>query len=390
MASSATLITLAVGAPVHSMNGASGRVERIAFDSGTRAVTHLIVRIGWPFPAFGRQVVVPLSRVIYSEDGGHTLYLNMEDDALRALPAFTEVDYVIVDPSVGEPQGLERGLVRRRIASGAATESEVDGAALVQRHARASLPPAAVTLGRGWHLACTDGEVSPADDVIVEADTGTVTYMVARCGGFGPLLRKRHLISAGAIRSIDDDEVVLSLRLEEVEALPDLGSAAYPAGHSLALAIQEALAGDPSTAHVAQQVHAFARGGTVELTGMVSSPHEAAAVDRVAASVPGATQTLNALVIGAKRTSSARSATVAALGVLTRSGGSVIDVYETAGSVTLTGVVPDQRTHDEALKIAGAVAGVSLVIDDLRVGTEDERGLVAAGSGMPGVGVTTL
>jgi hypothetical protein len=387
----ASSVTLAVGAPVHSMNGASGRVERIVFDPGTRTVSHLVVRVGWPFPTFGHQVVVPLSHIIYSQDGGHTLHLNIEDDALRTLPEFTEVDYVVVDPSVDAPPGFERERVRRRIASGAATESEVDGAALIQRHARASLPAGAVTLGRGWHLACRDGELSVADDVVVEASTGTVTHVVARCGGFGPLLRSRRLVPAEAIRSIGDDEVVLTLSHAEVEELPDLGSSSYPTGHSLAGAIQEALAADPSTAHLSEQVHAFARSGTVELMGTVGSPHEAAAVDRVAASVPGATQTLNALVIGDGATSGVRSATLAALGFLMRSSRCVIDAYETAGTVTLTGVVPDQATHDEAMEIARAVSGVSLVVDDLRVGTEDEPRLVAAASsGMPGVGVTTL
>jgi osmotically-inducible protein OsmY/sporulation protein YlmC with PRC-barrel domain len=356
-------VPLRIGATVHTLDGPAGTVERVVVSPRSRRVTHLIVRAGWPLPALGRAVVVPVSLVHEWSIDGTAVVVALTRRELEALPGFVETAFVSPDPTWEPPAGYERSQVLHRLVRGEEVEeAELLESGLLVHRRKLGLTDELVTLQRGQRVLCLEGEAGRVEGVLVNLATGVVTHFVLRRGGVGPFFGQRLIVPVDWVRSIDDD-VVLDVGLEQLARLPEFRG--RPQDRALAAAVQHALAHDPRTSAHARAIGVVAHAGVVELTGAVASEAIRAAALAVAAEVPGVLEVRNALTADTEL----RAAVQAALAADPQTAQEAIDVLVTGGTVTLTGTVRNPTTRSAAETLARSVPGVALVINELTVAT---------------------
>lgn len=128
----------------------------------------------------------------------------------------------------------------------------------------------------------------------------------------------------------------------------------------------------------ALSIHVEAKGGVVSLSGQVWRGSSLKLAERAAGSVAGVSRVRNALSLapviepagaaaGAPLAARVKARLLEQVGI----GSFDIGVAESGGRVTLTGSVPDRARHGHALRVAGAVNGVSGIEDALRIEAAD-------------------
>jgi osmotically-inducible protein OsmY len=355
-------VALRIGATVHALDGPAGSVERVVVSPRSRRVTHLIVRTGWPLPALGRMVVVPVSLLHGVAADGAPVTVAATRRELDALPGFVETAYVRPDPTWEPPAGYDRTHVLHRLARGEDTEeAELLEAGVLVHRRKLGLPDELVALRRGQPVACLGGAAGRVERVLVDLATGAITHFVLRRGGVGPFFGRDVVVPVDWARSIDDEEVFLDVGEEQLERLPDYRG--HPDDRALAAGVRQALAQDPRTSAVAAGIGVVAHEGAVELTGSVGSEETRAAAAAVASAVPGVREVRNALTPDTRL----RVAVLEALAEDPRTAPETIDVAVTGGVVCLDGEVHGPGARAAAEDVARSVPGVALVINELRV-----------------------
>lgn len=358
----APAVPLRIGATVHTLDGPAGTVERVVVSPRSRRVTHLVVRTGWPLPALGRAVVVPVSLVHQWSVDGAAVVVAITRRELEALPGFVESAYVTPDPSWEPPAGYDRSQVLHRLTRGEdVEETELLESGLLVHRRRLGLPEELVTLRRSQRVVCLEGEAGRVDGVLVDLATGAVTHFVLRRGGIGPLFGRRLVVPVDWVRSIDDDEVFLDVGEEQLSHLPEFRGRAED--RALMAAVQRALAHDPRTSAYAHSIGIAAHEGVIELTGSVASEEARAAAAAVAAGVAGVIEVRNALTAD----TTLRAAVQAALAADDQTASEPIDVMVTGGVVSLAGTVRQPAARAAAEALARSVPGVALVVNELKV-----------------------
>jgi hypothetical protein len=79
-------------------------------------------------------------------------------------------------------------------------------------------PPGSVDLSAATEVACTDGAAGTVDRVITEGDTDHVTHLIVRRGTLFP---RDLMVPAELIATTDEQRVVLTISLEELDRLPE-------------------------------------------------------------------------------------------------------------------------------------------------------------------------
>ncbi len=207
---------LMIGAVVHCQGGECGELRRIVIDSGTEAVTHLVVV---PKEGDRRPRLVPIGLVEATTP--HEIRLSCTPERFEALDSAEETDVTPgFDPAPAAPSlplplfGL-RGLA----LAGSSMGSGLLGPIRVKPHA--------VTED---NLTAGEGEVSSGQPVhAADGPVGHVYGLVVGPGrqvshvllGEGHLWGKKEVaIPIGAVKLVVDDGVYLTLTKKEVGDLP--------------------------------------------------------------------------------------------------------------------------------------------------------------------------
>jgi osmotically-inducible protein OsmY/sporulation protein YlmC with PRC-barrel domain len=352
-----------------------GRLDRVVLCPQTRWITHVIVRLGWPLAAFSGAVVVPNSAIDDAQATDGQVVLTLDDAALQRLPRYTETPYVASDPSLDLPDGDAREQVLQRVDRGTrVSDEELIAGGLTVQQRRGGLPAAAAVLRQGQRVRCLDQEVGRVVQLQCDPGTREVTHVLLRCAGRGPFGRFGRTVRVPLewVHAVDDD-LLLAVEATQVATLEPFhppSPAEYLTG-----AVQQALHGHPATRQVAERVHVSAVGGTIRLHGVVETGAERLAAEQVAGAVVGVDAVRNALVV---RTAELAATIEAELATDPRTAAAAIEVIESAGTVSLSGTVPDPPTRQAAEALATAVPGVHLVINELWVGLPNHRTLVGA------------
>lgn len=215
------------GTAVYSADGEDvGRIERAVINPHTREVTHLVVRQGF---LFTEDKVIPVDLIASATED--RVVLIQTEDSLQDLPPFEETHYVPLDedelgrepvyplagyaaplygyPPVGTSWWGYGGYLGYR------AYPEIDTIATTERN----IPDDTVPLKEGARVVSAGGDhVGNVEQVIADAGSGRATHIVI---AQGLLFKARKLVPTSWIRSIDEDEVRLSVGSRQLERLPD-------------------------------------------------------------------------------------------------------------------------------------------------------------------------
>ena len=197
---------LRVGATVRGTEGDLGTVDALILDPVRREITHLVVASAMAEP----RVLVPVADVDASDPDA--VVLDLDRDALRALPHFDEPAYLSPDAD-----WVDEDLVLAPNAYFLEPFATPLDAALLADHER--IPPGEVAVRRGMEVVSADGtHVGHVDELLVDPTDGHVTHVVLRQGH---LLRHDDdvVIPVKAATRFEPGRVILDLDLPAVEAL---------------------------------------------------------------------------------------------------------------------------------------------------------------------------
>lgn len=215
------------GTPVYSADNEDvGRIERVVINPQTREVTHLVVRQGF---LFTEDKLIPIELVASTSEDRVTL--TRTEGSLQDLPPFEETHYVGVgeDEISGDPT-VPRGGYAEPLYSyppagmgwwgfggylGYRAYPETNTIATTERN----IPDDTVPLKEGARVVSAGGDhVGNVEQVIADSNSGRATHIVI---AQGLLFKARKLVPTNWIRSIDEDEIRLSVGSRQLERLPD-------------------------------------------------------------------------------------------------------------------------------------------------------------------------
>jgi len=355
-----TSLDISIGTTVTCQDGSKGRVTRLVVEPNSRHVTHLVVQYGVPH----HEVVVPIEQVTQGQDD--TLVLTMRRDELAQLPRFAEVDYILPDPAwlakLGHPFGGIVFDVRGYTISGIPLDAAWAGH-IVTGHMHRGMPAEETPIGRGTRVTCGEGLVGRLDHVLLDPKTDIVQALVVRKGH---LLGRDVIVPASQVEWIAEDEIHIDADRATLEEFP-----AYHPAHSdeqIAAEVQARLVAHERTSGETA-ITAQTQAGVVHLNGVVRTETAKRAAVEVAGTVHGVWEVKNGLLTD----SDVAQTVVEALAHDARTARAVIEVTASGGSLTLQGQVCTVREKEAAVAIAGGVAGVSAVIDELEVRADAGR-----------------
>lgn len=215
------------GTAVYSADGEDvGRIERAVINPHTREVTHLVVRQGF---LFTEDKVIPIELVDSASEDRVTLMRT--EGRLEDLPPFEETYYVGLDeeeinrepaypltgyaaPLYGYPP-VGTGWWGYGGYLGYRAYPETNTVATTERN----IPDDTVPLKEGARVVSAGGDhVGNVEQVIADSNSGRATHIVI---AQGLLFKARKLVPTNWVRSIDEDEVRLSVGSRQLERLPD-------------------------------------------------------------------------------------------------------------------------------------------------------------------------
>lgn len=173
-----------------------GHLERVVVDPMTQELTHLVVRQGlW----LGELKLVPISAV--DEALEDQITLDLETDAVRALPPFEQEREVRVD-----------GIPRSDLAPGLGGLLDGYGAPTVHRlitRTELNIPEGTVAVKEGARIITADGRQEGALECIaIEPSTRQITHLQITKG---LLHRERRLIPSAWVVILGEDQIHLSV-----------------------------------------------------------------------------------------------------------------------------------------------------------------------------------
>ena len=290
-----------IGAEIHCTNARWGHLAKVLLEPETWRVTHLIVQAGL---LLKEAHVVPVEVVTAATD--EAIHLSLTTGELQQSTPYKEKHYEVP---------IEGGQYGRYSTGDVVLNSQ---GSVVAPH----VPMQKVTihegidqtlelLKKGTPVRNVNGEVGKLDHVITDAESNEVTHLVMRHG----LLFPDHLvIPVEIVTEIGEDGIFIEATNDELKTLTPYSpeDMAGPDNVPQSLPVSDSETGNGLTA-------------------------EAIVADRVATALRTHPVTANA----------------------------VIEVINQGGLVTLTGVVPNEKTRQTAEKVAAQQDNVVKVVNDL-------------------------
>lgn len=196
-----------------------GKVNRFVLDPATNEVTHVVVQKGWLFP---EDRVVPLAMISTATE--ERVELNQRIEDLDQLPPFEETHYVELNEADIPPRGP--AIYRHAPSYYWYPPSGYIGYpalgpgyyGLPPLETTRNIPADTVPLQEGADVMSSDGEhVGNVERLFVDAESNKATHFLISEG----LLFKEHkLVPAHWIRSVEENQVQLTVPARLLERLP--------------------------------------------------------------------------------------------------------------------------------------------------------------------------
>lgn len=206
------------GTHVYTATGGDvGDIERVVLNPDTNEVTHIVVSQGW---LFTEEKVVPVRLI--DEAVTNRIQLRSDVKNLDKLPNFEESYYV-------EPGDREWN--REKYApelywyppmgntwSGYYTGYYGYPAAPYVLHTEQNIPEGTVGLKEGANVISADGEnVGTVERIFTNNEMNRATHFLVKEGW---LFQEKHSIPVDWIRSVDEDEIRLSVNASTLDRVP--------------------------------------------------------------------------------------------------------------------------------------------------------------------------
>jgi uncharacterized protein YrrD len=208
------------GTSVFTPNGDEvGKINRFVLDPATNEVTHIVVQKGWLFP---EDKVVPIAMVSTATEERVMLNQNIED--LDQLPPFEETHFVELTDADIRPTGPSTYRYAPAYywypPSGYIGYPEFGpgyyGWPPVET--TRNIPADTVPLKEGANVMSSDGEhVGDVERLFVDPDSNRATHFLI---SEGLLFKERKLVPAHWVRSVEEDQVHLTVPSRLLERLP--------------------------------------------------------------------------------------------------------------------------------------------------------------------------
>lgn len=203
MASIEDEMDLPIGALVYTGAGTCGESVCVVINPATDRVTDVVVELTKPT---GHEVLMPLEFIQeVTEDG---IGVDLTCDELRELPPFRRTDFFEVElpaETAGGPFVMWPYVVPEPHEMPIETEM---------------VPANELAIHRGAEVVSEHSPVGKVDEFLIDPESEQVTHLVMREGHLWG--QRDVLIPVSAIARMDDDEVILKLGKEEIEALPQI------------------------------------------------------------------------------------------------------------------------------------------------------------------------
>jgi hypothetical protein len=216
---------LLIGVEASCSDGTAGAVTRVIVDPVARAVTHIAVQ-----PKHHREIgrVVPLDLV---DATGSDVRLRCTLAEFDKLDPAEETDFLPGDNCDWEGYGGysagqmiawpyyglgSGGMGGVGMAGGMGMGS--GGRYVPEPVTYDTVPVGEVSVRRGEHVQCTDGEIGRVQGLVVDPRNHHVTHVLLQEGHLWG--RKQVTIPIGSVTKVDDGDIRLNITKKEVEGLP--------------------------------------------------------------------------------------------------------------------------------------------------------------------------
>jgi sporulation protein YlmC with PRC-barrel domain len=215
-----------------------GKVSRFVLDPATHEVTHIVVQKGW---LFSEDKAVPFEMVQAAEEDIVVLSENIS--RFRQLPPFEETHYIGASEADVSRGGSPRDMAAQPEQSGGAHHDTTVEEDISQEGARRhgttpsyysypprrfmgypamgttrNIPAHTIPLNEGTEVISSDGEhVGSIESLFVASDSNKATYFVVSQGLF---FKRRKLIPAPWVETVEEDQVELTVSSKQLEELP--------------------------------------------------------------------------------------------------------------------------------------------------------------------------
>lgn len=347
-----------IGTQVRCQDGQCGKLHKVVLDPHTQRVADLIVERGFLLTT---DRVVPVDLV--EQATRESIMLSISSHALSEYPEYRVLKFKEPAPEVQSGHYDRRDI--RCWTGGYRVACHEPVVPMVRRQVYEGVPPNRAVIERGTPVQYTDGsEIGKVDHLLVDPESGEVSHLVMRKG----LLPYYPIFPVDKVVSVTDKAVSVSLDDDEIELLPrykrrDAEDIETELRDRLRLADLRV----PDVELGAIQVAAEA--GIVRLQGWVPDVRTKRRVEAVARSIEGVVDVQNKL--------DTQMAVVArvqhALFSDPRTELAAIDVIsESAGAITLKGVVDSIEVREAAEEVAAGTPGALSVINELSVEPDED------------------
>ena len=296
-----------IGAEVHCTDGRWGQLAKVVLEPETWRVTHLIVQTGL---LLKEAHVVPVEEVTSATD--EAIHLSLTTGELQQSTPYKEKHYEVPVES-GQYGGYGRGDVLVN-PQGSVIAPHVP---MQKVSMHEGVDQTLELLKKGTPVKNVNGEVGKLDHVITDAESNEITHLVMR---HGLIFSEQLVIPVEIITEISEDGIFIEATDDELKTLVPYSpeDMSVPDSDLPLLHISDSEIGNGLTA-------------------------DAIVTNRVAKALRTHPVTADA----------------------------VIEVINEGGLVTLTGVVPDEKTRQTAEKVAANQDSVVKVVNDLVIGTAE-------------------
>jgi len=336
-----------IGAEVHCTDGQCGRLLKVVVDPHTERVTDLIVEKGFILTT---DKVLPVS--VVEKATPEAVYLSTTGDQLADCADYREVEFSEPAPEWQETKRYRTGEVAHyAFRYGIALPDPV--VPMVRQRVHEGVPSELAVLERGTPVHNVNGEMGKMDHVLVDRESGEISYVIVDRGLLSPSL----VVPISKIGKVSEQSVTVKATDEELE---EFSSYRVRDDADILAEVRDRLKRaslDFSGAKVT------VANGMVQLTGTVPDVKAKRHAEAIASSVDGVLNVENSLHTDAAIVASVTGA----LASDPRTDLAVIGILNEQGLVTLKGQVDSPEIKEAAEEIAAQQPGVISVVNALEV-----------------------
>lgn len=210
------------GTKVYTATGDDvGEIARVVLNPETNEITHIVVSQGW---LFTEDRVLPIHLV--DQAVADRIQLRADVKNLDDLPNFEESYYVEPDGTSHDPQGYAPQLYwyppMGNAWSGYYSGSYGYTATPYVLHTEQNIPEGTVGLREGARVVSADGEdVGTVERIFTNNKMNRATHLLVKEGW---LFQEKHSIPVDWIRSVDENEIRLSVNANTLDRVPAYNS----------------------------------------------------------------------------------------------------------------------------------------------------------------------